>query len=434
MSLNRDKTRGVKIFRKLATSSLLAVVFAALLALPAQSAVNYKLKKGARGDICISCHDEFEEVIKKRFLHTPLKEGDCTGCHNPHTSNHDMLLAAASGELCYECHDEMIPENSLSIHEVVLEGKCASCHDPHATDNENVLKQAGAELCFECHKEMGKAIRSYDVPHDPVEDDCMECHNPHVSTASRKLLNDAEPSLCLDCHDVDVPFKKAHLKYPVQDATCTSCHNPHGSNKTAILYDNVHEPVSEGDCDECHEGTAASDPFALKDEGYKLCEGCHYEMVVDTLNKKRMHWPVVDKVGCINCHAPHASPQDFILKAPMLELCGQCHEDTIARQARSETEHPPIADGECYECHSPHSSNEVFLLTEDTVIGVCAECHDWENHSSHPMGEKTIDTRNKNISVQCLTCHRTHGTEYEHFIYFERSNDICVQCHDKYRR
>jgi DmsE family decaheme c-type cytochrome len=421
--------------RQLTASSILGALVALLLVLPAQGEVNYKLKKGARGDICVSCHDEFEEVLKKKFLHTPLKKGDCTGCHNPHTSNYEMLLAAESGQLCYECHDEMIPEDAKSIHEVFLEGKCVSCHDPHATDNKNILNKAGSELCFECHKDFGKTIQSYDLKHDPVEEDCLECHNPHVSVESKNLLNDAVPSLCLECHETDKPmFKKAHFRYPVKTASCTSCHNPHGSNTTAILYDNVHEPVSEGKCDECHEGTSSSKPFALKDEGSKLCEGCHYEMVVDTFNKKRVHWPLADKLGCINCHAPHASPQDAILKAPMLELCGECHSDTIARQERSATEHPPIADGECYECHSPHSSDEIFLLNESSVIDLCENCHDWESHSEHPMGKRIIDPRRENITLQCLTCHRTHGTEYEYFIYFETTNSICVQCHDKYRR
>jgi predicted CXXCH cytochrome family protein len=106
----------------------------------------------------------------------------------------------------------------------------------------------------------------------------------------------------------------------------------------------------------------------------------------------------------------------------------------VARQARSQTEHPPIAEGACNECHSPHSSDNPFLATEATTIELCAKCHEWQSHSTHPIGEKIVDPRNANVTLQCLSCHRTHGTEYEHFLYFETTDETCIQCHSGLRR
>jgi predicted CXXCH cytochrome family protein len=419
------------------TKAVLALGVLGLLLIAASSASaanDFRLKPGARGKLCVECHDAFDEVLARRHLHTPVKEGDCASCHSPHTSKYEMMLSARSGAMCLECHDEMDASNATSTHQVFLEGKCDSCHDPHASDNGMNLLRSGSALCFECHDEMGKTIRENRFEHDPVTDDCLECHDPHFSAQSRKLLKAAQPTLCLDCHEVDAGFRNAHENYPVEKGRCSSCHDPHGSNQAAILYANVHKPVDDRKCGECHARSSASAPFALKDNGMELCEGCHYDMVVDALNKKRLHWPMLDEKGCINCHAPHASGQEGLLKEPMLELCGTCHADTVARQARSETGHPPVSEGECSECHSPHSSDNIFLSREATTVELCAACHEWQRHSTHPIGEKIVDPRNGNITVQCSSCHRSHGTEYEHFLYFDTTNEMCVQCHENLRR
>ncbi len=179
---------------------------------------------------------------------------------------------------------------------------------------------------------------------------------------------------------------------------------------------------------------SSATPFGLKQRGYELCKSCHYDMVNDALNKNQLHWPMLDERGCINCHSPHASMQRNLLAEPTGELCGSCHADTIARQTNSPVVHQPVADGNCTVCHSPHSSDTDFVLNRPTVIDVCAGCHDWKAHTSHPIGPEVTDPRNRNISVQCLACHRTHGTENEHMLHFTTVSDLCVQCHVAYRR
>ena len=416
-------------------SSVLGVAMVLLVASRASAEADFKLKPGARGRICLDCHDGFADVLKKRFVHTPVAKGDCSGCHSPHASKHARLLAYETSEICYACHEDMLVPDAKSAHEVFTEGRCVSCHDPHAADNKMVLVKAGSELCFECHKELGNQIRANEFQHEPVTKSCLECHNPHVSAESPKLLKDEDPGLCLGCHESDkASFRSKHQNYPVQRGRCSACHNPHGSNSAGILFDNVHEPVADGDCDECHGKATASSPFALKDKGFELCKGCHYDMVVETLNGRRMHWPVVDEEGCINCHSPHASPEDDLLKKPMLVVCGECHADTLARQERSPTEHPPVAEGECTECHSPHSSDNLLLLNESSSVELCENCHEWQTHSTHPIGKEVVDPRNQNLTLECWSCHRTHGTEYKHLLYYETKDDLCVQCHTEYRR
>lgn len=420
--------------RRWVASLFLGAIAVLVAGIAAHAAGDFKLKKGAKGALCVGCHEAFEDILKMPFIHTPLAEGECSSCHNPHTSSHELFLAAEPGRICYECHDDLIPVEAKSIHEVVTDGRCASCHDPHAAENKMNLVAAGSKLCFGCHEELGKKIEANSVEHSPVTDDCLECHTPHMSEKNPTLLKEDQPSLCLGCHEVDKDFKRGHNNYPVEKARCTTCHDPHGSDTEAILFDNVHDPVSGRECDECHAKPTASSPFALKKAGYEVCEGCHYEAVSDAFNKKRVHWPLVDQKGCTNCHAPHASAHSDLMKKPMLVVCGKCHEDTLARQKRSKTKHPPVAEGECAECHLPHGSDNLFLMKEASILEVCEACHEWQTHSTHPIGAKIIDTRNSNLTLQCLTCHRTHGTEYEHFIYFDTTNEMCVQCHTDYRR
>lgn len=415
----------------------LLVAFFVLLPLQSQGAQEeqYKLKEGAAGKVCLGCHEGLKEKMEKPFVHTPLADGDCVGCHNPHTSAYAMLMSAPADKICYSCHESVVSENAKSVHEVVAEGECISCHDPHASDNEMNLLKKGSELCYECHDELAERIQQNKYSHPPVREDCLGCHAAHASDKNEKLLESSAPELCLKCHATDKPtFKKLHMDYPVQKADCTSCHDPHGSNKAAMLYDNVHDPVAKRKCERCHVKPTSSQPFDLNAEGSETCLACHYEMMTETLNKTQLHWPVIDKKGCINCHSPHASVEKKLLKGPMLELCGSCHADTIARQERAVTKHAPIAEGKCGECHMPHSSDNQFILKRDSAVDLCADCHEWQTHTTHPIGEDFVDPRNKNITLQCASCHRTHGTEHKKFLYFSTTNELCVQCHVRFRR
>ncbi|MBN1957143.1 MAG: cytochrome C [Desulfuromonadales bacterium] len=414
---------------------LLTAAMLCLMQLPVMAEGKFKLKPGARGKLCLSCHTAFSSKMNAKHIHTPLAEGQCSGCHNPHASDHGMLMEADADAICYSCHDSVANANSASVHQVVGEGKCVACHDPHSSEFPANLVKGGSELCFSCHKELGEKIASNKYRHTPVEKDCLGCHNPHASEKNVSLLKAEEPGLCLECHKTTSSgFKKQHMNYPVEQGRCTICHDPHGSNAGAILADNVHAPIKNEMCNQCHNEPNAAEPFAVTKNGFELCQGCHYEMVNESFSKNRLHWPLADKTGCINCHTPHASSVDGLLRDQMLDVCGSCHADTLARQERSQTKHQPISDGQCTICHSPHASDNLFLQQEKSTIASCAQCHDWQTHSTHPIGDEVIDPRNPNISLDCLSCHRTHGTEYKEFLYYPDVQSLCVQCHTKYRR
>lgn len=395
----------------------------------------FRLKPGAQGKICLNCHTAFQEKLKRPFLHTPVKAGECTGCHDPHASGHAKMLAAETNKVCFKCHAGVLPGKALSIHKVAAEGNCIKCHDPHAAKNRSNLPVAGNELCFECHKDLGAFVAKVKFRHNPVEKGCVTCHSPHASVKSVALLAEAVPDLCLRCHKPGTPsFKKQHMNYPVERKRCTGCHNPHGSDRAGMLLATVHRPVAGKMCNQCHEESGSPNPFATRRAGLDLCRGCHSNMINEALGKNRIHWPAVDKTGCVRCHNPHASTAPALLKAPQTNLCGECHADSLERMKRSDTKHPPVQEGLCTTCHEAHASNSVFLFRQAAITDVCRECHDFRTHQTHPIGPKIVDPRNRNATVSCPSCHATHGTENKHMLYYPTATELCVQCHAQYRR
>jgi predicted CXXCH cytochrome family protein len=165
-------------------------------------------------------------------------------------------------------------------------------------------------------------------------------------------------------------------------------------------------------------------------------------MVDQTFNKNRVHWPLVDKVGCLNCHSPHASKQQKLLKGSISSVCGECHSDTVALQEWSRNNPKnqklcePVKKGNCISCHSPHAADNVLLISEVSISAdLCGRCHEWQTHSTHPIGEKAIDQRNKNLTVECLSCHRACGTGNKpNMLTFDTTYELCVQCHVERRR
>ena len=416
---------------------MLIIIVALVLAMPGSSDAaqsKFKLKPGGQGKICLTCHVSFQDKLTAAFVHTPVKQGECSGCHNPHTSSHQKLLGDDPNALCANCHGSLIPENAGSVHAVVAEGRCLDCHDPHGSANKANVKETGNKLCFNCHQELGQRSAKNRFKHRPVEQACLTCHTPHASVSAPRLLKDGVPSLCVACHKTDRPiFAKQHMQYPVAKARCTSCHDPHGSDRAAILYNGVHKPVASRMCNQCHEEPTSPEPLATRQKGFELCRNCHSNQVQNALAKSYLHWPVTGPAGCESCHTPHGSPAKGLLKGPMANVCGSCHADTMARQAKLTSQHRPVQEGNCSACHEPHGSDNALLLAKSSVPDLCGTCHDWKKHSTHPI-ETVKDPRGKNSAVSCSSCHRTHGTDYKRMLPYSTITELCVQCHEQYRR
>lgn len=403
---------------------------------PARDQQNpYRLKEPNQTATCLACHTDFEEKLNKPVVHAAVQAGECWGCHDPHVSSHSGLLTAEVQDLCAGCHGSVVPENAKSTHQVVVDGGCRQCHDPHASDHPGLLVEQGDTLCFTCHAGIEQTVTTSTFGHAPVRQGCTTCHDPHGSDQSVALLKGDGSSLCVTCHDAGgAAFVTRHQEYPVAQASCASCHDPHGSNQPALLRNTVHAPVQMGTCTRCHEDPDSSAPFATKADSYELCRGCHADMVNTTLAKRRLHWPAADQTGCVNCHSPHASNRASLLTSDPPDLCSGCHSDTLARAALVGVKHAPVDAGMCVTCHSPHASDGVYLAEPQAMIELCSQCHDYDTHSAHPLGEEAVDPRNRNLRVGCLSCHKAHGTENRQMLLAGTDVELCTRCHSRIGR
>jgi predicted CXXCH cytochrome family protein len=403
---------------------------------PAGQQNPYRLKDPDQTKLCLGCHTDFQQKLKMPVVHAAVLAGECSGCHDPHVSAQPKLLSGDLRELCASCHGNVIPEQAMSAHKPVADGQCRQCHDPHASDNEKLLVKKGEELCFDCHDAIKQAVTDSKVKHSIVEAGCPTCHDPHGSDQSGHLLKKAVPALCVDCHEPDAPaFLARHQRYPVGKAVCSECHDPHGSNQPALLRNNVHAPFAGGGCSSCHQGPGSAVPFATKATGFELCKECHADVVNGALAKKQLHWPVADQKGCVNCHSPHASNQEKLLRAEPPGLCASCHADTLQRISATAVQHVPVEAGMCVACHSPHGSDGAYLIDQPSVVKLCEQCHDYQLHSaSHPLGDKAVDPRNKNLRVDCLSCHKSHGTPFKKMLLAETNLELCTRCHTRFAR
>lgn len=126
------------------------------------SSAKPKLLKQEGAALCSSCHD-VAEMKPKGSMHTPVKNGECTGCHSPHYGSNVKLLnatyepggyvknAESSFQLCLSCHDlgSMIQfkNGSINLHNLHitkkmdgLERGCSVCHVPHGSSQEMQIR------------------------------------------------------------------------------------------------------------------------------------------------------------------------------------------------------------------------------------------------------------------------------------------------------
>lgn len=173
--------------------------------------------------VCVECHDQIGTTMEKaKTRHAPLYEKkSCGGCHSSHYADHAGLLPFEQKELCLSCHSKggaagknlrdiaQEIKGKKYLHDPVKSGECNACHAPHGADNFRML--AGAypatfyapyqpgiyDLCLQCHEQdllrfpettintqfrNGKQNLHYlHVANQRKGRTCRACHEPHAS-------------------------------------------------------------------------------------------------------------------------------------------------------------------------------------------------------------------------------------------------------------
>jgi len=305
-------------------------------------------------ELCFACHEDKRDMMLEDHLHTPVADGNCVGCHDPHQTDYRYTLKGNAADLCFNCHKKDAFTRSF-VHGPVGAGDCNACHNPHASANDKQLIYPPEELCFQCHREQMDILDKRHI-HPPVKEKCINCHNPH-SNNSKFLLSEAPPQLCFKCHK-DLA-NAANVSHP-------------------------HDPVSNGQCEKCHNVHASDNPKMFTKPSTELCFSCHTDLGEYISAQKYKHGPV-QQGDCNACHNPHGSENYKILKkyfpeefyTPYAEenyaLCFECHNSQVAKDANTNTltdfrnkdvnlhylhVHKEVKGRSCKACHQVHASNQ----------------------------------------------------------------------------
>jgi predicted CXXCH cytochrome family protein len=195
---------------------------------PHGTSVGSLLKK-KMPDICIECHAGIgKKLAGIKVPHKPLQqEGGCGNCHSTHFSKARGLLAGDEKTVCLGCHDKeklgTTPlrnmkkelEGKKFLHGPIREGKCSGCHDPHGSDNFRMLtgsypdslyspyREGSYDLCLGCHEKNllrfadttiytnfrngNRNLHFVHVADKRKGRSCRICHEPHASDGEKLI-------------------------------------------------------------------------------------------------------------------------------------------------------------------------------------------------------------------------------------------------------
>jgi predicted CXXCH cytochrome family protein len=174
-------------------------------------------------DLCYSCHGEIETLAETMpSQHMALKQDrTCLNCHLPHGSDYQFNLKEPTFDLCLGCHDQPMKSGRVTLpsmkklleknpdwHGPIRDKNCSGCHEPHGSQNIRLLRRnyppefysafnvENYQLCFQCHPETnvldkntakltnfrdGQRNLHYLHVNRPKGRTCRACHQTHAS-------------------------------------------------------------------------------------------------------------------------------------------------------------------------------------------------------------------------------------------------------------
>ncbi|MCK6486015.1 MAG: hypothetical protein HUU22_13660 [Phycisphaerae bacterium] len=187
--------------------------------------------KGDGVTLCLNCHEPLRHAIAtSKVRHGPIlgTEG-CAACHVGHASDLPALQREAQPAACLSCHNQPLRDadgrdiadmaallrDNPNHHGPVRDGNCTACHDAHASQHFRLLStdyprefyapfdEARYRLCFNCHRaEMvtvssGRGVTNF-------RDGDRNLHALHV--------NQEKGRTCRACHEVHASKRPFHMR------------------------------------------------------------------------------------------------------------------------------------------------------------------------------------------------------------------------------
>jgi len=156
-------------------------------------------------------------------VHTPVRKGDCLGCHEPtDKQNHTFGLRADSqGELCLRCHESAYKRYVASRpHPPVRDKLCTACHAVHNSEYRELLVEFLSPERY--------------VPYDDGDSFalCFQCHDI-------ELLDEEETDEYTDFRNGEKNLHYLHVNRESKGRNCRICHLPHGGAQPRLIRPTV---------------------------------------------------------------------------------------------------------------------------------------------------------------------------------------------------
>lgn len=201
---------------------------------PHSSDYRFTLKADGGRDLCYTCHtDKAKDIPAAGVQHKGLEtERKCMACHDPHVSDFPKQLAQQPMDLCISCHDrEYSGQNGkigsmsfllgkgLNLHGPIKQKDCSGCHDAHGSNNFRILREnfpqlfyapysaSNYKLCFMCHQ---RTIASEEQTRTLTNfrNGEQNLHFVHVNKAIKGRT-------CRACHDAHATANPKHVRNAV---------------------------------------------------------------------------------------------------------------------------------------------------------------------------------------------------------------------------
>lgn len=239
----------------------------------AHGASNAMMLTDEAPQLCYSCHENIKEIAETaKYKHSAVtEEKSCMYCHTPHASTVRFELKDTPMALCTSCHDKPISmgkdkilpalteeiDNKKFLHGPVAENDCSGCHLSHGSDHFRLLvkeyppefyapfNRENYKLCFNCHPESIVLTKETSDLTD-FRNGNLNLHYLHVNKESRGRT-------CRACHATHASNQPKHIResvlygmweLPIQfektetGGSCKpGCHLPFAyDRKTPVVY------------------------------------------------------------------------------------------------------------------------------------------------------------------------------------------------------
>jgi predicted CXXCH cytochrome family protein len=204
-----------------------------------------QLKNDAAAALCYDCHKGLQAAIAKaKVPHKALNmTKGCIECHDAHASNFPRLLGDEPMNECFRCHNKEYGSGKTAVanikqvvdggklkHGPIREKDCSSCHNTHGSDYFRILRNnfppvfyapfdaKNYDLCFSCHQKT-LVLDSKTTTLTGFRNGDQNLHFVHVNKTDKGRT-------CRACHEAHANNNPGHVRDSV----------PFGSWKIPIGY------------------------------------------------------------------------------------------------------------------------------------------------------------------------------------------------------